>query len=73
MNGFSAPERWGYAPQALNESPLNVRRRHCACGLDIVADADNPTPEYARHVRTARHQGWWARVWKEWVGGEWMP
>ena len=68
MTAFSSAEQWGRLPIRVLELPLRVRRDHCACGLDVVADADNPTTEYARHVRGARHQGWWSRVRLDWQG-----
>lgn len=70
MTAFSSAEQWGHEPIRTAELRVHVLRRHCACGTDVVADANNPTPDYQRHVAGARHQGWWSRARRAWQGEE---
>ncbi len=70
MSGLSAAELFGRVALAGLATPLRLHREACACGGEIVANADDPGPAVAQHNRTAVHRAWWARVRVAWQGEE---
>lgn len=71
MSVFSLAELSGHVPGLpISGSPLRIRSRPCACGTDVVANADDPAPAVERHNRTASHLRWWQSVQVEWQGEE---
>ncbi len=70
MSGLSAAELFGRVALPGLAAPLRVRNERCACGVSILANADDPGPAVAQHNRTAVHRAWWARVRVAWQGEE---
>lgn len=70
MSAMSAAELFGRVELRDFGSPLRIRRELCACGSEIVANADDPSADVLRHNRTVKHAAWWARVRRQWQGDE---
>lgn len=68
MSALSPAELFGHVPHPALVSPLRVERRPCACGGEIVANADDPGADVLRHNLTIKHAAWWERVRVAWQG-----
>ena len=70
MTALSASELFGRVSLPGFATPLRVARAMCACGGEIVANAEDPGADVLRHNRTPKHAAWWARVRREWQGDD---
>ena len=64
--GLSTAETFGHIPVVFG-TPLRIRSEDCACGLTIVANAEDPGDTVLRHNRTAHHKAWEWRVGLPWL------
>lgn len=70
MSALSAAELFGRVSLPGFATELRIRREPCACGGEIVANADDPGADVLRHNRTVKHAAWWARVRRDWQGDD---